>query len=95
MTTTIKLLNNDVALERINTQQAKSQLIHIEEDMDEVVKFYRVLAISDNVTDVKVGDKVVAPWPRLTNEVQVPVNGVETKVHITDIYEILGVVEDE
>lgn len=91
----IKLLNKDVALKFITTNQASGSRIFIEEDPDDVVKFFEVVAIADGVTDVKVGDTVLAPWTKVTNKFKAPIDGVETDICITSINEILGVVEAE
>lgn len=91
----IKLLNLDVALQHIPSNVAKGGLIHIEEDMDDVVKFYKVVAKSPRVDMVEVGDMVIAPWTKVTNPITAPINGVETQIHITSIMEVLGVVEND
>lgn len=91
----IKLLNDDVALAFINTRTATESLIYVEESDDDVVKIFKVVAIADRVTDVEVGDTVLAPWPRVTNIIKAPIDGVETDVVITSIKEVLGVVESE
>lgn len=89
----IRLLNDDVALRFIPLQEMLGSAIIIDEDPDDVVKYYEVLAVSDKVTDVKVGDIIIAPWTKVTNKFKAPINGIETDIHVTSVKEILGVVE--
>lgn len=89
----IKLLNDDVALKFITTQKAKGSAIFVEENDDDVVKFFEVVAVSEKVTDIVVGDIVIAPWTKVTNKFKAPINGVETDICVTSIKEVLGVVD--
>lgn len=89
----IKLLNRDVALAFIPTNVMLGTTLHIEENVDDVVKYFRVVAISELVTDVVVGDIVIAPWTKVTNKFKAPINGEEMDIVVTDIGEVLGVVE--
>lgn len=90
----IKLINQDVAFKVVTSPRDKGRIIQVADDPDDTVIFGEVVAVSDEVTEVKVGDVVFVPWPKATPTFEAPVGGVETGIKVTSIKEILGVVDD-
>lgn len=90
----IKLLNNDVAFVQIESPFELNRLIKLQSNPDDVVIFGKIVAVSDKVKDVCVGDTVILPWTRSTPPILAPIDGVEMKVGITNVKEILGVIEE-
>lgn len=90
----IKLLNDDVAFVQIESPFELNRLIKLQSNPDDVVIFGKIVAVSDKVKDVRVGDTVFLPWTKSTPPILAPINGVETKVGITNVKEILGVIEE-
>jgi co-chaperonin GroES (HSP10) len=90
MTINIRPINNDVLLKMVRPRVSES-VIYVEPQTDETQKVFEVLAISDKVKHVSVGDMVVVPWTRITNPFTVDIDGEPVKVGITDEKELLAV----
>lgn len=89
----IKPINRDVAVRIVKEEKKTSSGLVLAEKGDSSVKTFEVVAVSDKVTSVSVGDKVLISWDRITMPVSLDVNGTETRVGFTCEDEILGVLE--
>lgn len=89
----MKLMHKDVLIEPIDSNDvSKSRILAVFDDAHkESSNFFKVLQVSENVTEVKAGDKVIVGF----NEHTPPFMWGTKRVAITDENTILGVIDDE
>lgn len=90
----LKPMNSDVALRKVEKAKYSGTGIFLGEDSeDDQQKFFEVVAVSPKVKSVRVGETVIVPWPRITDPVEVDIDGEPTMVGFTDEKEILAVID--
>lgn len=92
--TDLKLLRNDILLQRIDEevmQKKEGQLIVIPFNKNQdTLRFYNVLAIGPEVSEVKVGDTLLMNWSEMTP----PFAHDNVFYQITDESKVLAVVDE-
>lgn len=87
----LRPINDDVLLKKAAKQSHESATIFVPNDQETDKIIFEVMAIGPKVTDVKVGDLVIAPWTHVTDPFDVD----GSPMGITAQEEILGVLEDD
>lgn len=90
----IKLLKKDVLLRLKKRSEIEGSRFIIEENpQDDPNQFFTVLAKSDNVKLVNVGDVVLCPWTRITPPFPIDIDGETADVGVTSEDELIAVFE--
>lgn len=90
----LKPINNDVIIKKVRNN-IKEGTIFINPDADETQKVFDIIAVSDKVTSVKVGERVIIPWTRITDPFEHMIDGERCMIGVTDEKEILAVIDPE
>ena len=85
-----KLFSGDMLMKHRNTNDFSGSMIQMTDDEDtSEVKYFEVLQVSDDCSDVQVGDVVMVPWPRVMQPFLV--NG--ERVTITNEKEVWAILD--
>lgn len=92
--TNVRLLNTDILVKLKPWGEVRGYSLFVQEDPDkDANQYFEVISVSPKVTEVKMGDIVLIPWTRVTPPMKVIKNNKIVEVGITDITEVLGVIE--
>lgn len=91
----LKPINQDVVLQHVPEYQAKESIIYYKDNPNEVkAQYFKVLAKSDQVDLVDVGDLVICKWTNMTSPFPYEVDGQMEQLGITSQTQLEAVIEN-
>lgn len=88
----LKPINNDVIVRKVRNEIQEGSII-LNPEEDETQKVFDILAVSDKVSSVEVGERVIIPWTRITDPFEHLIDGERCMIGVTDEKEILAVID--
>lgn len=94
MSIDLRPINNDVIVRKVRDEFQEGSIVLSPEE-DDTQKVFDILAVSGKVRSVKVGERVIIPWTRITDPFEHMIDGERCMIGVTDEKEILAVIDDE
>jgi co-chaperonin GroES (HSP10) len=89
----LKPINQDVILQFVPEHEAKDSIIYYKDDPNEQkAQYFKVVAKSDEVDLVEVGDMVICKWTNMTPSFPYEIDGQEEQLGITSQSQLEAVI---
>lgn len=91
----LKPMNQDVILKFIPEYEAKDSIIYYKDDPDNVkAQYFKVIAKSDQVDLVNVGDTVICKWTNMTSPFPYEIDGQTEQLGVTSQTQLEAVIDN-